>query len=299
MTQTTIPVVLDTDIGSDIDDTWALAQLLKSPEIDLKLVVSCTGDTEYRARIAAKLIESAGRSDIDIGVGLPGKPLDVYPQQGFVEGYALSDYAGTVHQDGVSAMIDAIMASEEKITLLSIGPVTNIAEALKREPRIVEKVRFVGMHGAVRKGYKGADEVAPEYNVYCDIPACQAVFEADWEMTITPLDTCGITILRDEPYQQVLNSQDPVAQAMMENYRVWLETFDRGALFERRSTTIYDTVAAYLTYSEELLEMETLGIRIDDKGFTRVDESAKPIRVATGWRDLNEFYRHLATRLTS
>ena len=58
------PVVFDTDIGTDIDDTWALAQLLRSPDLDLKLVLTDTGDTHYRAAVAAKFLEAAGRSDV-------------------------------------------------------------------------------------------------------------------------------------------------------------------------------------------------------------------------------------------
>ena len=65
-----IPVILDTDIGGDIDDTWALAMMLKSPELDVKLVVTDTGNTTYRAKIAAKMLEIAGRTDVPVGVGL-------------------------------------------------------------------------------------------------------------------------------------------------------------------------------------------------------------------------------------
>ena len=58
-----IPVILDTDIGTDVDDVWALVFLLCCPELDLKLVTTSTGDTEYRARIAAKVLMSwAGRT---------------------------------------------------------------------------------------------------------------------------------------------------------------------------------------------------------------------------------------------
>ena len=64
-----LPVVLATDIGTDIDDTWALAMLLRSPELDLKLVLTETGDPRYRAAVAAKFLEAAGRSDVPIGLG--------------------------------------------------------------------------------------------------------------------------------------------------------------------------------------------------------------------------------------
>ena len=66
-----IPVILDTDIGFDVDDVWALAFLLRCPELEVKLITTTTGDTHYRARIVAKLLEIAGRTDIPIGIGIP------------------------------------------------------------------------------------------------------------------------------------------------------------------------------------------------------------------------------------
>jgi hypothetical protein len=80
-----IPVILDTDIGTDIDDTWALVMLLNSPELDLRLVVTETGDTTYRAKIVARMLEIAGRTDVPIGIGIPFD--DVFdPQAQWVAG---------------------------------------------------------------------------------------------------------------------------------------------------------------------------------------------------------------------
>ena len=72
-----IPVIFDTDIGSDIDDTWALLMLLNSPELDLRLVVSDYKNCTYRAKILTKMLEVCGRTEIPVGVGLhPGDDRD-------------------------------------------------------------------------------------------------------------------------------------------------------------------------------------------------------------------------------
>jgi len=155
-----IPVILDTDIGGDIDDTWALALLLKSPELDLKMVVTDTGDTVYRAKIAAKLLEVAKRTDVPVAVGIKQRPHGA-PQAPWVADYDLAKYPGKVHEDGVTALIDMIMASPQPITLICIGPVPNIQAALARQPEIAKKARFVGMHGSVRKGYNGGRSPSP------------------------------------------------------------------------------------------------------------------------------------------
>jgi inosine-uridine nucleoside N-ribohydrolase len=290
-----IPVILDTDIGGDIDDTWALALALKSPELDLKLVVSDTGDTEYRARIIAKLLETAGRTDVPVGVGLnQGGEPDRENQRPWIQDYPLARYPGKIHADGVQAMIAAIMASREPMTLICIGPVPNIAEALRREPRIAPRTRFVGMFGSIRRSHHGAPTVIAEYNVVQDIPACQAVFTAPWaEMTITPLDTCGVVRLQGAQYKAVCASADPLARAVIENYRTWLQ----GAP-DTASSILFDTVAVYLAFADDLLAMEDLGIQVTDDGFTRVSVQARRIRVATEWKDQAAFEDLLVRRLT-
>ncbi len=293
-----IPVILDTDIGSDIDDTWALVMMLNSPELDIKLVVSDTGDTHYRAKLIAKLLETAGRTDIPVGVGISFSNEGPYRQGPWIEDYELKDYPGKVHEDGVQALIDTIMNSESPITLVCIGPVPNIAEALKREPRIAEKARFVGMHGSIYKGYGGSDKVSREYNVRQNSKACQAAFQAAWDITITPLDTCGTVILDGEHYQKIRNAKSPLALALIENYKYWFETSRQPKeVFDQRSSVLFDTVAVYLAFSEELLVMKDLGVRVEDDGSTVVDEKAKTIHVAVDWKDYNAFKDLLTARI--
>jgi inosine-uridine nucleoside N-ribohydrolase len=288
-----IPVILDTDIGTDIDDTWALAMLLKSPELDVKLVVSDSGDTAYRARIVARMLEIAGRTDVPVGVGIP---LESAPrnQASWVAGYDLSRYPGPVHEDGVGAIVDTVMRSPEPVTLVAIGPVPNIAAALAREPKIAERARFVGMHGSIRRGYGGSVEASAEYNVRTYPQACQAVFAARWDITITPLDTCGVVRLEGDKYRAVRDCEDPLIRALIENYRIWAKAPDADV----QSSVLFDTVAVYLAFCEELLVMEKLGIRVTDDGTTVVDGSAKTINCATAWKDLSAFEYFLVQRLT-
>ena len=297
-----IPVILDTDIGGDIDDTWALAMLLKSPELDVRLVAADAGNTPYRAEIIAKMLEVAGRTDVPVAVGTEYDTYRHLRQAKWVDDYDLAAYPGTVHEDGVGAIIDTIMGSPVPVTLICIGPVPNIGEALRREPRITENARFIGMHGAVYKGY-GSAAPGRECNVANYTSDCQTVFTAAWDMTITPLDTCGLVVLKDEKYQAVRHCQDPLIQALMENYRAWLEHGDRPAHMaardlEIKSSTLFDTVAIYLAFSEELIEMAELPIRVTDDGCTVVDENAKRMRVAVEWEDLGAFEDFLVQRLT-
>jgi inosine-uridine nucleoside N-ribohydrolase len=291
-------VILDTDIGGDIDDTWALAMLLRSPELDLKLVVTDTGDTIYRARVAAKLLEHAGRAEVPVAVGLRQGEGEG-PQAPWVEDYELADYEGEVFEKGVDALIETIMDADEAVTLIAIGPVPNVAAALAREPRIAENARFVGMHGSVRLGYGGSSTISAEYNVKADVPACRQAFAAPWEVTITPLDTCGLVQLDGAKYEQVRDSEDPLARAVMENYRIWAPRVDWASFDPRmRSSVLFDTVAVYLAFSDDLLEIEDLPIHVTDDGYTVVEQGGHRIRCATRWRDLAAFEDLLVERLT-
>jgi len=306
--QTAIPVILDTDIGTDIDDTWALAFMLRCPELDVRLIVSDTGNTTYRAKIIARLLEIAGRTDIPVGVGIhfasslrPHRE-GVDNQAEWVQDYDLGSYPGTVHYNGVGAIIDTIRASEEPITLICIGPVPNIAEALEREPRIVANARFVGMHGSIYKGGRGSDIPIREANVRNHTSACQRVLRAAWDMTITPLDTCGLIRLEGNRYRTVRDCASPLGRAVIENYRLWAPHFcpPRGLACdpETRSSGLCDTAAIYAAFSQELLVMKTLGIRVTDAGYTIVDPTAKRIHCALEWRDLGAFEDLLVERLT-
>jgi inosine-uridine nucleoside N-ribohydrolase len=297
-----IPVILDTDIGDDIDDTWALALLLKSPEVEVRLVVGDEGKPLYRAKLIAKLLQAAGRTDIPVGVGIPSDKSGEGGQAAWVRDYDLKSYPGKVHQDGVQAMIDAIMSSREPVTLLAIGPLPNVAAALEREPRIAQRARLVGMHGSVRVGYGRGTRPAPEWNVKQNVAACRKSLSAAWDVTITPLDTCGIIDLSGERYARVRSAKDPLTAALVENYRLWSAAQQRPAgqadPWTTRSSTLFDTVAVYLAFSEQLLKMEELPIEVTDQGMTVIQPGAKRMRVATEWKDLDAFRDLLVDRLT-
>ena len=287
-----IPVILDSDIGDDIDDTWALLMLLRMPQFDVKLVVSDFGNAIYRCRLFAKLLELTGRTDIPIGVGL-GKEDAPGAQSGWIGDYRLEDYSGTVHHDGVQVLIDTIKQSPQPVTLICIGPVPNIAAALRRDPSIVDNARFLGMHGSLYLGYGGKKEPSAEWNVKSDTSALQQVFAAPWDCTIVPLDACGLVEITGENYQKIYRSDDPWLRALVENYQSWFPHapfIKPGTDPAKMSTTLFDTVAVYAAQAQDLLVMEDLPVRVTDDGYTVIDEhNGRPVHCATGWKDLSAF----------
>ncbi len=295
------PVILDTDIGDDIDDTWALALLLQSPELDLKLVVGDYGKAQSRAKLLAKFLERAGRSDVPVGVGLDVAPKGDGRQAGWVKDYDLKLYPGKICADGVQALVDTILKSPQPVTLICIGPVPNIAAALKREPRIAQHARFVGMDGSVRLGYGGAKQPCAEWNVKADPKALQAVFAAPWDITITPLDTCGLVQLTGEKYRHIRDHPARRAVDLIPNYRLWLaaDSSSSASTADDHSSTLFDTVAVYLAQRQDLCVMEKLRLRVTNDGITVIDPNAREVNVATKWNDLGAYEDFLVDRLAS
>ena len=297
-----IPVIISTDIGDDIDDTWAVSLALKCPELNIKLILGDYGNAEARARLIAKILESDKRTDIAVGVGVhTGAKVGLHHQSKWMEGYELKNYPGKVFEDGVQALIDIVMASKEPVTLICVGPVPNIAEALKREPRIAQKARFVGMHGSVKLGYGRNPKPSAEWNVRADPASCRAALSAPWDITITPLDTCGLIQFQGENYARIRKCPDPIVQTLITNYTVWTEYNTgrgrKGPDPALSSTTLFDCVAVYLACTQELCVMEKLGIRVDDDGYTREDPAARQMNVAIAWKDLPAFEKWLVERL--
>jgi inosine-uridine nucleoside N-ribohydrolase len=291
-----IPVILDTDMGDDIDDTWALAYLLKSPQFDLKLVTTTFGRASYRARLVAKLLTVAQRTDVAVGLGAGG--MDGGDKiLGWIADFPLTAYKGSVHQDGVQVLIDTIEAAKEPITLISIGPSDTVAAALAKRPDIAAKARFVGMQGSVRKGYDGGSP-SPEWNVKCNIPAAKKALLAPWkEMTITPLDTCALVRVKGERFAALKRSGDPLVKAVLENYRVWSNVKSIDELKE--SSILFDTVAVYLALPgpRALTTLEDLRITVGDDGSTLISPSGMPMRVATAWTSLDGYLDQLVATL--
>lgn len=299
-----IPVILDTDIGTDVDDTWALAQLLRCPELDPKLILTGAGDIQFRTAITARFLEVSGRTDVPIGRGISVWPTDEggRNQGPWIKGYDLDAYPGKIAEDGVDEMIRIIESSPVLVTIIAIGPSVNLAEALVRAPHIAARCKLVGMFGSFDVGYSGGLPASNETNVRLAPEAFRTVMAAPWaDVLLTPLDTCNFAILEGEQYHRIWSATgDPMLRAVIENYCIFAPRVGwmHCDYFTQRSTILFDCVAVYLAYSEDYVKTETFRFNITDDGFTVREESGPyTARVAISWRDLPAFHAHLTARL--
>lgn len=297
-----IPVILDTDIGDDFDDTWALILLLKSPQFDLKLVTTTAGKAEYRAKLVARILAAADRTDVAVGLGAGGRD-GRGDQASWIGDYKLGDYAGHVYEDGVQALVDTVnreSAHGQVVTIIGIGPLQTLGKALTRDPGLAQKADFVGMLGSVRKGYGGSSTPVVEYNM-AYVPGDKKVFGAAWHsFAFTPLDTCGLVSLRGKPYEELRHSPDKMVQVLLENYHAWVtHGGSKGVSDLTGSSTLFDTVAVYLANPgpKPLLGVETLNISVDAKGMMSIDPAGIRATVATNWRNLDGYSDFLVRTL--
>jgi inosine-uridine nucleoside N-ribohydrolase len=288
-----IPVILDTDIGGDVDDAWALTFLLASPELDVKLVASDSHNTCEKAQLIAKFLKRAGRVDIPIGIGVRAPGADDSKEKW------VRSYPGKVHLDGVQAIIDTIMQSPRPITLIAIGPVPNLELALEREPRIVEKARLIVMGGCIGKQEQG-EPGFPEYNVRNNAKAARKAYSAAWDVTMTPIDTVGKIRLEGEYYAQVRDARNPMARLLMEQYHDWnrKQTEHRQDI-ARTSSILWDTLAVCLAFDDKFCRMRDIRLSVTDHGITKPTPDGKLTHVAIEWRDLDSFHKLLAGRIAN
>lgn len=296
-----IPVILDTDIGSDIDDTWALAMLLRSPELDLKLITTEENDPVYKAKLCAKMCEIAGRSDIPVGIGSYGgnQGLNI---SDWVEDYDLSAYPNVI-EDGVQAIIDTIMQSDEMITIIAIGPVKTLADAVTRCPEITKKSRIIGLHGNIYNGalrtYNWYPPLGRESNIWSDLQSYRIAFEqSDWEIEMLPLDVSGCLFLEPDLYAQVASKRDtdPLINALMENCEIWYKNVNYN--FTGRSSCLFDIIGIYAAFTHENLVFDRLPVYANDDCITLIDpERGKMMDVCLEWKDLSKFYKFFVARL--
>ena|ERR1039458_1379093 len=215
-----IPIIFDTDIGGDIDDALALALALQSPELDVKAITTVGDQAPLRSRLAWKELGVFGRQNIPIGTGAEEPLLDPartgrHPQ---LEVLTAEDVVPGPPRRAVDLIVRTLLDSPRKVTIVPVGPLTNIALALKTDPRIKEKIeRIVLMGGAYQV-------LQPEYNIYCDRIAAEIVFRSGVPITAVGLDVTTRCKLKAEDIERLKAAGHPGSAFLVRLIDLWRET---------------------------------------------------------------------------
>ena len=262
-TTTNVPakqlVILDTDIGDDIDDTFALALVLHSPELQLLGVETAFGDTELRARLVDRFLAAVGRADIPVMAGVPRKQTNNFSQAAYAR-----QWPERKHKSGVEFLLGQIRAHPDQITLIAIGPLSNIGAAIQRDPTTFKKLkRVVIMGGSVYRGYGDKPTPpAPEWNILCDPAGAKALFGSGVPVFVMPLDSTQIH-LENQALGAIFAHGSPLTDQLTLLYHQWT-----GAK-EWHSPTLFDPVAVTYAIRPDLCPTTPIRLEVDDKGFTK------------------------------
>ena len=274
------PIVLDTDIGTDIDDAFALALVLKSPELDLRAVTTVSGDTQARARLAAKMLWAAGRRDIPVAAGVPGANLDI-AQTRWAAGFTSPSL---LKIGAVELMKREIDRAPGAIAIVAIGPLTNVAALLTQYPQEKRKIRrIVLMGGSIAHGYYPGSGATAEYNIAADTKASQTVFTAGIPILMAPLDVTARLQLDEAHRAEIFGQGTAMANALHALYQLWGQP----------TPTLHDPMAVSLMLDPALCTLKPLAIEVTAAGMTapREGKSANAVvAVATDPSRFIEFY---------
>jgi len=282
-------VILDTDIGDDIDDAYALSFLLSSPEVQLDGVCTVHGAVEARARIALKLLRQAGREDVPVIIGLAGPgDAQALPNQA---PWAQEMDGGNCRRDFVEFMAEAAAASPGEVHLLAIGPLTNVGCIFRQRPETAKMLAgLIVMGGSVYRGYGGKDAPQAEYNIRCDPEAARAVLESGADITLVPLDATAALELSDEQLRRIAHSEAPLAKAMTELLPLWRAHSGHNPI-------LYDPFTAALLIDPSLGRLKKMGIQVTDEGMTRPAQTSRSSARVCVESDAERFFEFLMSRL--
>lgn len=268
-------IIIDTDPG--VDDAMAIFFALRSPELDVIGLTTIFGNvpTDLATTNALRLLEIAGRTDIPVAGGADN-PL-TGPFKGPVPYVHGDDGQGNTHlpdpvtqpvrQPAAEFIVEQVMAAPGTVTLVPVGPLTNIALALRLEPRIAQNVKAVVLMGGNALCPGNATPTA-EANVHNDPEAADVVFGADWAVTMVGLDVTHKVNMTPEHLACYAQADNPLAQhiaRIVPFYRRYFETSFPGA----SGIYVHDSSAIAYLIDPTLFEVQRWPVRVETQGFSR------------------------------
>lgn len=257
-------VIIDTDIGDDIDDAFALAYLLNQPQaVDILGVTTVFLNTRLRARQVKHLFHLAGRHDIPVYAGI-GKPY-VKPAR---EDGPLCQFTDDLMQErcradnedepletAIDYIIEMARTHGEELTILSIGPLTNIARAIEKAPEVMANVGcYIMMGGCFFDQFL-------EWNILCDPEAARIVFDAPINLTCIGTDVtnaCDLTIAQRD--QILADHSTPLNSYLATIFKLWLDNTGRVV------PTLHDPLAASMLVDDSFVSYKKQRVRVEING---------------------------------
>ncbi len=282
-------IIIDTDIGDDVDDAFAIALALRSPELQILGITTTFGDTETRAKLLDRLLGEAGRSDIPVAAGTPTQTTGLFTQRRYAEG---GHFARASHPQAVNFILEQIRRYPGKITLVAIGPLMNVGALIDNDPETFRQLRrVVLMGGSIERSYGDLGYSKPrgpeaEWNIKNDIPSAQKLFASGVPIFMMPLDSTQLKL--DEVKRAIFfQAGTPLTDALTLLYHQW----------GQETPTLFDAMTVAYILDPTLCPVKPTRIRLDEKGFTRAEPGVPNAQVCLN-SDSEEFFRFYIPRVS-
>lgn len=209
-------VIIDTDLGDDVDDAVAIALAVLSPEIEVAGITTVFKDTKARTEMVKDLLEFYQMGNIPVYIG-QGLPLIERPKMEKPIQYSIlrNEYIQEQSLDAVDFIIKTA-AENENVCIVAMGPLTNLGLAFLKAPEIMKRVEIIGMGGAFLNSY-------PEWNIICDPEAARIVTDFAENLTMLGLDVTKYTKLTAKEMEEVKNSNQPAVQYLYKGMEIFMD----------------------------------------------------------------------------
>lgn len=264
-------IIIDTDIGDDVDDAFAIALALRSPELKILGLSTTFGDTETRAKLLDRFLGEAGRSEIPVAIGSPTAFRGTFTQRKYADA---GRFLRASHPQAVDFIFGQIRRYPEEITLVAIGPLVNVGALIDKDALTFRKLRrVVLMGGSVERGYGdlGYNKVHgpdAEWNIKNDIPSAQKLFASGVPIFMMPLDSTQLK-LDEVKRAAIFQAGTVITDALTLLYHEW----------GQETPTLFDPMTIAFILEPQLCPVKPMHIIVDEKGFTRAETGAPNAQV--------------------
>lgn len=264
-------IIIDTDPG--VDDALTILLALASPELQLEALTTAHGNIGIKktTRNALAVLEFANASHIPIARGcslplvtVPGKSGEaVHGSSGIGNAVLPEPKSQPINQHALDYLIERILAEPQEITLFTIGPMTNLALAIRKEPRIVQALKeLVIMGGAIRSG--GNATPLAEFNIHADPHAAHIVFHSGIPITLIPLDVTYKCLLTTADVERLNQIDSPVARFVRDSTAVYMDFYKKYEGFD--GCALHDPLTLAVILAPELFTFEEHHVDVDISG---------------------------------
>ncbi len=264
-----IKIIFDTDIAGDIDDAFAHALVQVSPEFEVLGITTADGPTDLRALVSCRMLYECGQENIPVAVGRRTRPDSNITRQ-LTWGSGFTAFT-PIDEPAADFIIRMLRRYPGEVTIISVGPVTNLADVIRKDPEAWRMVKAVySMFGSFYMGYDTGPIPDAEWNVRADVESAKVFMTSGVPITLAGLDVTTMVKFEANRRQALMSRRSPLTDALTGLYSLW----SNGNM--NASPTLFDPVAVTMAMTDRFVTTRAAYVRVTDEGYTVIDENRPP-----------------------